>query len=241
MDLAVVELPIKPSSKKPKHGKATVDKKRQLRLEIQQTLIQGCRPIPAGDWGVVSIDPPWHTRLRDDDASHRGRCAYPMMSDEEILALPIGDVAADDAYCLLWTTNNHIELAMQCLRRWNFNYTGGMIVWVKSTKATQELEDDEVKLRIGCGHYVRNAHEIVLIGRRGNVKAWSNLGIADFPSVLIEAPDPQHSRKPEKFYAVAERLRAAIGCSAIDIFARAKRVDNDFWAVWGAESEECIS
>jgi N6-adenosine-specific RNA methylase IME4 len=215
--------------------------RRQLRLQIETKLIPSCPPVPSGDWGVICIDPPWHYHLRDKDDSHRGRITYPSMTDDQIKELPIREVAADDAYIFLWTTSNHLELSFECLRCWGFEFTGGVMVWLKATKKTTSLPLIEVTPHIGTGHYVRNCHEYVLIGKRGKVLAMSNYGITNVPSVIVEPKTRQHSRKPQRFYEIAEQLRQAIGCQAIDLFARDQRVKSPDWSIWGAESQQSIS
>jgi N6-adenosine-specific RNA methylase IME4 len=54
------------------------------------------------------------------------------MSDDQILALPIGEIAAQHAYCLLWVTNNHLPLGFRCLEFWGFEYKS-IFTWLKVT------------------------------------------------------------------------------------------------------------
>ncbi|MEG3840490.1 MT-A70 family methyltransferase [Microcoleus sp. herbarium14] len=78
------------------------DKIGQLKLSIALNLIPGLSPIPNIDYKLIVIDPPWKFTLRETDATHRGRCPYPAMSDEQIMQLPIGSIAHQNSYLLLW-------------------------------------------------------------------------------------------------------------------------------------------
>ncbi len=67
----------------------TDDKIGQLKLSIELNLIPGLPPIQNIDYKLIVCDPPWAYSLRETDATHRGRCPYPSMTDAEILQLPI--------------------------------------------------------------------------------------------------------------------------------------------------------
>ena len=61
-------------------------------------------PLPTGPFRTIVADPPWFY-ARDDDPSHRGACPYPTMTVPEICAMPVAELAAEDAILWLWTTN----------------------------------------------------------------------------------------------------------------------------------------
>jgi N6-adenosine-specific RNA methylase IME4 len=73
---------------------------------------------------------------------------------EEICALPVGDIAHDDAVLFMWSTAPKLAESMQVIEAWGFNYRTGM-VWAKD--------------KIGLGYYVRNQHEHLLICKRGEI------------------------------------------------------------------------
>ncbi len=198
------------------------DKRGQLKQSISTV---GLPPIPQRNYSLIVIDPPWTYNLRESDKTQRNRTTYPTLSDEEILALPIGEIAAQHAYCLLWVTNNHLPLGFRCLECWGFEYQS-IFTWVKVTL-------DGSQLRIGTGHYGRNCTEHFLIGTRGKPKSISHLGLTKIPNV-IKAPRTEHSRKPEEFFVFANRLGDALSGPRISLFARERR---DGWDCWGAEVE----
>ena len=79
---------------------------------------------------------------------------YPTMTLEELIALPIAKLAADDALLYLWATAPKLAECIDVLRAWGFEYrTNG--VWDK------EL--------IGMGYHFRNQHELLLVAKRGEI------------------------------------------------------------------------
>jgi N6-adenosine-specific RNA methylase IME4 len=202
---------------------APTDQRGQRKFEIMQQLIPNTPALPMGQFSLIVADPPWTYELRETDATHRGRCPYPSMSDAEIKAMPVGAIASDQAYLLLWTTNNHLPLAFEVVESWGFEYKA-LHTWVKTTLAGD-------KIRFGIGHYGRNCTEHVLVCRKGNAPSFTALGLTDIPTAF-HSPPKAHSEKPETFYTMADRLGEALGGSKLELFARCDRSE---WVSWGAE------
>ncbi|MEG4302378.1 MT-A70 family methyltransferase [Microcoleus sp. D3_18a_C4] len=203
------------------------DKIGQLKLSIALNLIPGLPPIQNIDYRLIVCDPPWNFTLRETDATHRGRCPYPAMSDEQILSLPISAIAHQNSYLLLWVTNNHLPLGFRCLERWGFTYKS-IFTWVKTTKASTEQEP---KVNFGIGHYGRNCTEHFLVATKGNPGSFTSHGLTNIPNTIF-ASRSKHSEKPQEFWTVADRLAKKLGGSKIELFARSKR---NGWDSWGAE------
>jgi N6-adenosine-specific RNA methylase IME4 len=203
------------------------DKRGSLKQSITTT---GLPPIPQKNYSLIVIDPPWTYSLRESDRTHRNRTPYPNMSDADILNLPVGKIAAQNAYLFLWVTNNHLPLGFQCLKTWGFSYKT-TFTWLKTTK---DSTSKEIKLRIGVGHYGRSCTEHFLVATKGKPRSFTSLGLTDIPNVIL-APRTDHSRKPEEFFAIANRLSDVLGGSKIELFARSRR---EGWEAWGAEVEQ---
>ena len=201
------------------------DKIGQLKLSIALNLIPGLPPIQNIDYKLITMDTPWNFTLRETDATHRGRCPYPSMSDEQIMSLPIGAIAHTDSYLLLWVTNNHLPLGFRCLERWGFAYKS-IFTWVKVTKAGTP--------HIGLGHYGRNCTEQLLVATKGSPGSFMSHGITSVPNIIF-APRKEHSAKPKQFWAIADRLAEKLDGSRIELFARQRR---EGWDAWGAEVDE---
>lgn len=202
------------------------DQRGQQKLGIALELLPQTPPLPVGEYSLIVADPPWRYHLRESDPTHRGRCPYPSMSGDEIKAMPVGAIAAEQSYLLLWTTNQHLSEAFAVAAAWGFNYKA-LHTWVKTTKDTS-------KVRYGIGHYGRNCTEHFLVCSRDRTPSWTALGLTDVPTAML-GPVGGHSAKPEAFYQLAERLGAALGQSKLELFARQKRPG---WEGWGAELKE---
>jgi hypothetical protein len=84
----------------------------------------------AQQYPIILADSPWHLRVHDS-VSGAGRTAeshYPSMQTEEICAMPISKLAAEDAVLFLWTTSPNLQEAFRVA--WGFRYVTN-VVWVK--------------------------------------------------------------------------------------------------------------
>lgn len=180
------------------------------RLEAQraenQRLVRKVGPLPTDTrYRTVVIDPPWEFH------DTRWQPPYQTMPVDRIAALPVGELAGDDAHVYLWIVNSHIAEGVGLLEGWGFRYVT-MLTWVKPS--------------IGMGSYFRNTTEHVLFGLRGTLP----LLRADAGTHFAATRPGRHSAKPDEFYRIVE------SCSPgpwIDLFARRARAG---WAVWGAEA-----
>ena len=174
--------------------------------------------LPMFGYGAIICDPPWSYEMHTANGYDKSPEAhYSTMRDGAVLGLPVGELATDHCLLFLWAVWPKLPLAVECVKRWGFNYvTGG--TWVKRSKAGG--------LRIGTGYTWRSACEPILIGRMGPCKARGS----DIPNV-IEACPREHSRKPDEARAIVERLTP--GARRIDLFAREPWPGNE---VWGNET-----
>lgn len=182
-----------------------------------------CTKMPLiGQYSCIVIDPPWFYKLRKDDVSHRNRIPYEPMRIEEILALPIKDLA-DPQGCVLWLwfTNNHMIEASQCLQEWGFTLKT-LLTWEKVTK--------DGNPHIGTGHWLRNCTEHCALATKGKVKAFAGNTLTN-NSTILHARRREHSRKPEEFFQLVEKLCPE--ANKLEMFARQSR---DGWVTWGNEA-----
>ncbi|MBC1224521.1 adenine-specific DNA methyltransferase [Nostoc sp. UCD121] len=176
-----------------------------------------------GHYQCIVIDPPWFYRLRSKDKTHRNRIPYQPMRTEEILALPIPELCGSNGCILwLWFTNNHMVEAAQCLQTWGFELKT-ILTWEKVTK-------DNTKTHLGVGHWLRNSTEHCALAVRGNVKAFAGRTLTNQSSIL-HSPRREHSRKPEQFFELVEKLCPDI--TKLEMFARSSRIG---WDCWGDEA-----
>ena len=165
-----------------------------------------------GIYSVIYADPPWSYDHPISD-SRRIENQYPTMSIDEICALDVQSISADDAILFLWVTTPMLEKGFRVLNAWGFEYRTSM-VWIKPS--------------IGMGQWVRQRHELLLIGVKGNIPTPKD---GDKPDSVIEAPRLEHSKKPEIVYEIIEKMYPEL--PKVELFSRNKR---NGWETWGFEA-----
>ena len=134
------------------------------------------------------------------------------MSIEELCALPVADVRADDCVLFMWTTSPKLEQAFQVIKAWGFKYKTSF-VW------------DKVKHNFGYYNSVR--HEFLLIAGHGS----STPDVKELhDSVISIERSGKHSEKPEYFRELIDKLYTT--GNKVELFARNKV---EGWDTWGAE------
>jgi N6-adenosine-specific RNA methylase IME4 len=127
----------------------------------------------------------------------------------------IGEPATDAAVLFLWATNPMLHDGLRVMAAWGFDYVHHWI-W-----------DKEVA---GTGYWGRDRHELLLIGRRGNVA--SPLPGSQ-PETVYRERKGKHSQKPDFFAETIERLYPAM--PRLELFCRKPRPG---WDVWGFEASD---
>lgn len=184
-------------------------------------IFHGLQP---GGYAAIAIDPPWRFQTRT--AAGEGRCPqahYETMSMATIRALPIGELAADDAFLFLWTTGPHLPFAIDCMAAWGFAFSGTAFTWAKLKRSAGAMFH-EGSFHIGMGYSTRKNCEFCLLGRRGSPKRKSKA-----VRELIVSPVREHSRKPDEAY---ERIEQLCDGPYLDLFSREARPN---WTGWGLE------
>lgn len=188
------------------------EQKKTAKAEVVKKITESSLAFPDGPFRVLVVDPPWKYDARADDDSHRARNPYPDMTVEEIKRLPVANLSHADSVLWLWTTNAFLRDAFDIAQAWGF------------TPKTVLTWDKEL---LGLGDWLRNVTEHCLMCVRGRPTV-----TLTNQTTLIRERRREHSRKPEAFYSMAEKLCPG---NRVELFARAGR---EGWAKWGAESEK---
>lgn len=171
--------------------------------------------LPTGiQFGTILADPPWsvdskgyeHTRHR------RRRLHYDRMEVEEICAIPVNEITTDDAHLWLWTTNPHLEKALEVVKAWGFHYNT-LVTWPKS--------------KLGLGWWLRSRTEHIICASksrelRRNPGSWSTLLDGDYKG---------HSIKPDSQYEMIEALSPG---PRLELFKRDDQ-DREGWTRLGSD------
>lgn len=174
-------------------------------------------------FATILADPPWQFSNKTGKVApeHRRLSRYGTMKVDEIVAIPIGEVAATPAHLYLWCPNAMLPDGLAVMKAWGFTYKSN-IVWHKVRK-------DGGSDGRGVGFYFRNVTELILFGVKG--KNARTLAPGRRQVNLLATRKREHSRKPDEQYAVIE------ACSPgpyLELFARGTRKG---WTCWGNEAK----
>jgi len=163
-------------------------------------------------FATIVIDPPWDWGDEGDvDQLGRARPTYQTMPYQDLLQLPVDELADIDCHLYLWITNRSLPKGFGLLEAWGFRYIT-CLTWVKPS--------------YGMGNYFRGQTEHVLFGVKGS----QPLKRKDVGTYFTAPRGPNgHSSKPVEFYDLVE------SCSPgpyLEMFARVQR---DGWSAWGGE------
>ena len=142
-----------------------------------------------------------------------------MMSIDDIKKLPIQNIADDNSWCFLWTTQKYLWSSKEILEGWGFIHKLTM-VWEKTYGKSAGM----------ALYSFRWNAEFILVGTKGKKDMFPKTKL--IPAVF-QAENVRHSEKPQRFYD----LISPLGEKKIDIFARKNR---EGWDVWGNEVESDI-
>jgi N6-adenosine-specific RNA methylase IME4 len=177
--------------------------------------------LTLGKFGTILADPPWlfNNSTGKVAPEHKRLYRYHTMTNAEIISMPVNELALPKSHLYLWIPNALIELGLDVMRAWGFEYKT-MLIWYKIRK-------DGGPDRRGVGFYFRNVTEIVLFGTRGKLRT---LPPGRSQENIILSKKRGHSIKPDKLYPIIE------DCSPgpyLELFARRSRPG---WVSWGDEA-----
>lgn len=186
-------------------------------------------PLPAGPFGCVLMDPPWHFRSYSGKSAVPTQAAdpYATMTQKELKSIPLPDALAKDAAVFMWIVDSHLDQALVLGRSWGLRFKTVAFIWVKETKNGHQLDMfyGESHPKISMGHWSRKQAEICLLFTRGRPRR-----LAKNVRQIIRAPIREHSRKPDETH---DRIEALVGGPYLEMFARQARTN---WTAWGHET-----
>ncbi len=174
---------------------------------------------------TIVADPPWalhDAKLRPWKMGAGGRryrateVPYSFMSTDDICAMPVPELAEDNAHLYLWVPAkfNREGIGVRVAEAWSFKVVGE-IVWRKPN--------------FGLGAFPRPQHEILLVCRRGKLPfALRNIGsVQDWAQDYGNHGGKAHSVKPR---GCMDLVESASQGPYVELFARQPRLG---WSSWG--------
>ena len=175
--------------------------------------------LSKGEFDVILCDVP--IGFKDQGGRGAAENHYPTMTAQELSKLPIP--SAKNAIMFFWMSPSieksivddksvdQYPVYQYILDAWDFKTIKGEFVW-----------DKEI---IGLGSWNRNQHENCLIAIKGKMPC-----PAELFSSIIKEKRTNHSKKPEIFYSMIEKMYP--GRKYLELFGREKRKN---WTVFGNE------
>lgn len=158
----------------------------------------------------VVADPPWRLREAGAGWGSDARRKYSTLTADEVAALPVADLAADDAHLWLWAINSMLGEAHDVASAWGFTPVT-VLTWCKVGQP-------------GVGHYLRNNTEHAILATRGRP-----MTPADKPmSTWWQWPRGRHSEKPKPFFDIVEQVSPG---PRVELFQRQGRLGWDGWGL----------
>lgn len=183
----------------------------KVKRNTRKAILPAGFPQRLGIYNLILVDPPW----RYDHSASKTRSIeknYPTMRLQDILALPVDLLAADEAVVYLWTTAPKLIEGVMAMEAWGFTYKT-QLVWDK--------------VAMGMGYWTRGQHEILLVGTMGKMRPPEPRN--RFRSIFTEKRR-KHSQKPDLLYEMLEAMHP--NARKVELFARHRR---EGWDAWGNE------
>jgi N6-adenosine-specific RNA methylase IME4 len=214
-------------------GYSVYNEQQKIRTQ-QNKLAELYPPLPADKYDIIYADPPWDyggkmqfdrssTSKESIDLSKKifissAAFKYPTLKLDELKKLEIHKIVNDDSLLFMWTTNPHLDQAIELGKSWGFDYRTVIFVWNKMVH--------------NPGKYNLSYCELCLLFKRGRIPTPRG---ARNTKQLINAPRGEHSEKPLEAARNIELMFPHH--KRIELFARCERPE---WSVWGLEARKRV-
>lgn len=176
--------------------------------------------LPNKKYNIIYADPPWPYNESGSKAKVKNR-HYPQMQLDEICALPIRALQAEQCILFLWVTAPRLPMALPVMEAWGFQYYSLGFDWLKVSKDGNPMW--------GPGYYTRQNNEFCLIGVPKEKDRRIKPCVHDVLVPVVEQRR-EHSRKPD---CVRDNIVRICGdIPRIELFAREQCSG---WDCWGNE------
>ena len=188
-------------------------------------------PLPKKKYDIIYADPPWfyNNKLQFDKSSKSkekidlnkkifissAEFKYPVLRLEELKSLDVKNISKDDCLLFMWSTNPHLEQAIQLGTAWGFEYKTIIFIWNK--------------LVHNPGQYNLSYCEVCLLFKRGRIP--QPRGARNIKQ-YFEEKRTIHSRKPS---IARENIELMFPSQKrIELFSREKIKG---WDSWGLDAK----
>lgn len=186
-----------------------------------------------GPYKIIYADPPWRFQVWDQisGTDRAPEKHYDTLTDAGLMALPVKDWEAGDAFLALWVYDPMLPVALQLAAAWGFTtYVTVLFRWLKSANGQLLMFDAGERLNFGLGYHTRGGgcEECWLFKRGKGLPVLRHNIRKEFFSTVRE-----HSRKPDEVSQWIVDLYGDV--PRLEMFARTKRQG---WDAWGNETDK---
>ena len=181
--------------------------------------------LPQKHFACIAADVPSHFKTFSKKGLEGRPQHYKRMSKAELMALPVGDLAAKDCYLFYWTSAPWLKDAFEIIEAWGFKYSSVAFDWIKTNPKAPLMFTGINDWHMGQGYTTRKNAEYCLLATRGKPQRQSK----EIRALLI-SPRLRRSEKPPEFYSRVEKY--CLG-PRLDLFSRQ---DRENWFSFGDEA-----
>ena len=198
-------------------------------------------------YNVIYADCPWSYQNKktgrtngDQPEGSGAHTKYELMTNEDIMAMPVPEITEKDAVLFLWVTVPLLPEGLATLAAWGFEYKT-MITWRKI-------------MSLGMGYWFRGQCEHLILGVKGKVKPFRQQRANFFESEVFEVDEcyqskaGRHSQKPHHFRSlITEAVKVSFKTpKKLELFARSREgffpdYEYEGWDVYGNQVNNSIS
>ncbi len=201
-----------------------------FRKRIKHNTLEELYPkLPLNKFDIIYADPPWdyNGKMQFDKSSKdvenidltknifisTAAFKYPTLKTSELKKLAVQKIAKDNCLLFMWSTNPHLEQALELGKAWGFEYRTIAFIWDK--------------MNHNPGQYTLSNCELCLLFKRGKIP--TPRGARNIQQ-LVRSPRKEHSEKP---YEVMRRIEKMFPTQErIELFARN---EIEGWTSWGLD------
>lgn len=211
---------------------------------------------------IIYADPPWQYKDKCTSGNRGAGYKYPCASLDDLKALPVANMANNNAVLFMWATWPQLPEALELIEAWGFSYKTCAFVWIKRNQRYWEnltskvrklmrsitsprdiqldvvknvIQDKEFLMGMGAAGTRANTEVCILAKRRG----YSRLSSAVRQIVETDEPEswflPHSGRHSEKPAEIRDRIVELFGdVPRVELFCRHQP---EGWDNWGNEPE----
>lgn len=175
-------------------------------------------------YNIIYADPPWKFGSKELQ-KYKGERFRPLEEvyntekTADMKEWDIKNIAEKDCAIFMWTTDAHIQEAIQSMQSWGFKYVTVAFIWAKTTNSGKQVHN--------LGAWTMKNCELCLFGTKGAMLKYKK---SNNIKQLFYAERTKHSKKPNCVYEFIEQLFGYL--PKIELFARQH---TEGWDCWGNE------